>query len=82
MLAEEAHVDTSRPEERILQAPMGELERALIETFVHARGFDAESLARLPQAQHDALLREASVFASSKLAEVEARSHYVHELHE
>ena len=67
--------------EQVLQAPLAELERALIETFLHARGFDTESLARLPQAEHDALLKEASVFASAKLAEVEARSHYIHELH-
>ena len=67
--------------ERMLQAPMADLERALIETFVHARGLDAESLAKLPPAEHDALLKEASIYASTKLAEVEARSHYVHDLH-
>lgn len=68
--------------ERMLQAPLAELERALIETFVHARGFTAEQLARLPAAERDALLAEASIFASSKLAEVESRAQYLHELHE
>ena len=71
----------SRPT-RLIQAPLADLERALIETFLVARGFDAAALAALPQANHDALLKEASLHASAKLAEVEARSHYLHELHE
>jgi hypothetical protein len=30
----------------------------------------------------EALLKDASVYASSKLCEVDARSHYVHQVHE
>jgi hypothetical protein len=66
---------------RILRAPLADLERALIDTFMHARGLDESALATLPAAQRDALLKEASIYASAKLAEVEARSHYLDELH-
>ena len=66
----------------MLIAPLAELERALIETFIQARGLDPAALARLPETDRVALLREASVAVSAKLAEIEARSHYLHELHE
>lgn len=75
-------MDTDRSDIRVLQAPLAELERVLIETFVHARGFDAATLAKLSGRERDALFKEASVFASAKLAEIEARWHYLHELHE
>jgi len=73
---------TELPDQEILHMPLAELERALIDTFVRARGFDTVALAALPDTQRDSLLREASLFASAKLAEIEARSHYLHELHE
>ena len=66
----------------MLIAPLAELERVLIETFLSARGFDAAALARLPEAERVAQLREASVTVSARLAEIEARSHYLHDLHE
>lgn len=66
----------------MLHAPLADLERALIDTFVHARGFDGQKLAELPEWERETLLREASVYASSKLAEVEMRAHYLHDIHE
>jgi hypothetical protein len=66
---------------RVLQAPLAELERALIDTFIHARGFDRARLAALTEREREALLTEASTYASSRLAEIEARSHYLDELH-
>lgn len=70
------------PNSRILRAPLADLERALIETYLHAKGLDEGKLAALPPAEREALLSEASVYASAKLAEIEARSHYLHEIHE
>jgi hypothetical protein len=67
---------------RVLHAPLAELELALIDTYLHARGFDPVTLALLPAAERNMLLTDASVYASARLAEVEARSHYVHDLHE
>lgn len=70
------------PEGRRLHAPLADLERALIDTFVHARGFDDQKLAELPEQERETLLKEASVYASAKLAEVEMRAHYLHDIHE
>jgi hypothetical protein len=62
-------------------APLGQLERSLIDEFVRSRGHSHESLGQLPEAERERLLREASLYASVRMAEVESRSHYVHEIH-
>lgn len=64
-----------------LQSPHGGLERALIDEFLGMRGHTHESLNAMPEAERAALLAEASLHASAKLSEVDARSHYVHDLH-
>ena len=66
---------------RMLQAPLAELERALMETFVQGRGVDPDTLDSLPDDERVELLKEASIAVSAKLAEIEARSQYVHDLH-
>ena len=58
------------------------LEQSLIEQYVQMRGHDPHALAGLPEAQRNALLKDASVYASSKLCEVEMRAHFVHDLHD
>lgn len=64
------------------EAPLGQLERALIKEFLRGRGHDSERVALLPQAERDALLRQASIHASTRLCEIESRSHYLHDLHD
>lgn len=66
---------------RPIQDPEGQLERALIDDFLRARGLDAAALHALPEDQAKRVLTEASAYAAMKLAEVEARAHYVHEIH-
>jgi hypothetical protein len=61
--------------------PMEQLEAALIDAFLMAHGHDRRSVHALPEDQARRLLTDASVYASAKLSEVEARAHYVHELH-
>jgi hypothetical protein len=63
------------------EALLGRLERALIEEYLDVRGYDPVSLAALPQIERARLLAEASVYASGKLVEVEARSHFLDEIH-
>lgn len=63
-----------------LGAPLGRLEEALIDEFLTGRGYDRKSLDALPDAERHALLKEASVYASSKLTEVEARSHFIDQI--
>jgi hypothetical protein len=61
--------------------PTTQLEEALIEEYLKARGHDRRSLHALPGDEARHLLAEASLHASARLSEVEARAHYVHELH-
>jgi hypothetical protein len=75
-------MNAEQSERRMVQAPLAELERALIDTYIHARGFDDQKLAELPDPERDALFKEASLYASAKLAEVELRAHYLHDIHE
>jgi hypothetical protein len=65
-----------------LEAPLRQLERSFIEEFVRSRGHDPLKLDDLPVSERNALLSEASVYASAKLAEVESRAHYLHEIHD
>jgi hypothetical protein len=53
------------------------LERALIDEFVRARGYDPRNLSGLPEHERETLLRDASIEASTRLAEVESRSHFM-----
>jgi hypothetical protein len=67
--------------DRPLEDPEGQLESALIEEFLRSRGLDSVALRALPQDAATRVLTEASVYASTKLAEVESRAHFVHEIH-
>ena len=57
-----------------VDAPLGRIEQSLIEEFLRSRGHDQHTVKALPEAERHALLAEASVYASSKLTEVESRS--------
>ena len=70
-----------RSDRPAMQLPLGELERTFIDEYVRARGYDAQTLAALPEDARRALLADASLYASMKLSEVESRSLYVHEIH-
>jgi hypothetical protein len=72
-------MDDDRP---VLHDPLAELERAAIAAYLRSRGHDFDTLRQLPEDQADALLKEASIYASGRLTEVEKRAHYVDELHE
>jgi len=65
-----------------VESPLARLERSLIDEFLRAQGCDPLKLADLPETERDALLKHASVFASSRLAEVESRSHFLDDMHD
>jgi hypothetical protein len=69
------------PDARAMEDPEGRLENALIEEFLRARGLDSSALHALPEGEAKRVLTEASVYAATKLAEVEARAHFVHSIH-
>lgn len=75
-------MNPDEPKRTPVHAPHGELEQSLIHQFVRARGYDPDRLQELPPDLRETLLKEASVYASSKLSEVEARSHFLHEIHD
>lgn len=63
-----------------MEDPEGRLELALIEEFLLAQGYDPRGLDALPEDQRRHVLGEASAYAAGKLAEIQARAHYVHEI--
>lgn len=64
-----------------IQDPEGELEQTFIREFLRGRGHDDASVNALSDRERSALLAEAAKYAAVKLAEVEARAHFVHEIH-
>jgi hypothetical protein len=61
--------------------PHAQLERALIEEYLQRRGQSLATLKELGAEEADGLLKEASLYASGRLTEVESRAHLVDELH-
>lgn len=64
-----------------LEEPQAKLERALIREFLEGRGYDPEALRTRTDAIARELLKQATVYAATKLTEVESRAHYVHDIH-
>ena len=64
-----------------LEDPLSALERSLIQEFLaqHSAGSDANG--QLSEVETAALLVRARTYAAGRLAEVEARAHYLHEIH-
>jgi hypothetical protein len=74
-------MNTERPETPALEAPLDQLERALIDEYLRGRGYDPHHLDTLSEHERHVLLADASVYASTKLTEVESRSRYFHDTH-
>jgi hypothetical protein len=64
-----------------LEEPQAALERAFIDEYLRSRGYTLRTAHDLPAEQLKTLMREASIYAAAKLAEVEARATYVHDIH-
>lgn len=64
-----------------LEDPLAELERQLIHAYVAGAGRDLETVLGRDDEEARKLLAAASLYASSKLSEVEARLHYLKRLH-
>ena len=72
---------TKAPDIRAMEDQTAHLELTLMEQFIRARGYDPAKLGELPADERQRLQREASAHAAGKLAEVESRAHFIHELH-
>lgn len=70
--------DSERPP---LEQPLAELERQLIRAYVAGAGQDLETLRARDDNEARKILADAFRYASTKLGEVEARWHYLQQLH-
>jgi len=70
-----------RPDVPPLREPLAELERRIIDDYIRDRGHDPTALRASGDADARRILVEAAVYAATRLSEVEARSHYVRDLH-
>jgi hypothetical protein len=77
----ESTMGPERIDQSPLQPPLSRLELILIDEFVRTQGYDPDRLSDLPEQERKNLLRDASVYASMKLTEVESRAHFVEEIH-
>ncbi len=58
-----------------------DLEQAFIAEYLRDHGYDPDCLEDLPQELVKVLMAEASVYASGRLTEIEARASFVAEVH-
>ena len=68
--------------ESSLEDPQARLERALIEEYLQERGCSLATMNSKPAGEQRALLGEASRYAAGRLAEIDARAAYIHEIHD
>jgi hypothetical protein len=66
--------------ERESRDPEARLEKALIEEFLATCGHTLHSVRALPRADRETLLRSAMAFAALRLAEIDARAHFVDQI--
>jgi ribonuclease HIII len=64
-----------------MQDKYAQLERVFIDEFLRINGYDSHTVLAMPEDKRIAILTQAAEYAAVKLAEVEARAHYVHEIH-
>lgn len=65
----------------LLEEPLAELERRIIDEYIRGLGHDPDNLRASVDPAARNILVEASTYAATRLSEVEARSHYVRVLH-
>jgi vacuolar-type H+-ATPase subunit H len=63
------------------EGPQSALERKIILEYLKSKGINLENLVDLPKDEQQHLMREASKYASLKLAEVESRAKFRHDIH-
>ena len=63
------------------EGPQSALERNYIEEFLQSQGASLKILGKLPKEEQQHLMREASKYASLKLAEVESRAKFRDDIH-
>jgi hypothetical protein len=67
-------------DECMSEGPQSALEKKFVEEFLQSKGYSREALQKLPQELVTQLMKEACMYASLKLAEVQARSQFREEI--
>jgi len=57
------------------------LERKFIQDYLQSKGYDRATISALPEEKAKTLMREACLYASLKLAEIESRAHLRASIH-
>jgi hypothetical protein len=65
-----------------MDEPKNAMEKALIEEYLVEQGYSHEKLKDLPEELVKKLMQEATRYASLKLEEIQARAHFVQEIHD
>jgi len=65
-----------------MEDPNAVLEKALLEEYLHGRGYSLEKLKEMPKEMVEMLMKEATRYASLKMEEIQARAHFVDEIHD
>ena len=68
--------------ETSLEDPQARLERALIEQYLQEQGCSLSTMKGRPAREQQALLSRASSYAAGRMAEIDARAAYVHQIHD
>jgi DNA-binding transcriptional MerR regulator len=63
------------------EGPQSALERKYIQEYLQGKGVSLEQFRELPKEERKQLMRAASRYASLKLAEVESRAKFRHDIH-
>lgn len=67
--------------EFFVNGPESLLEIAYLEAFLRSKGYRLRDMCSLPENEARSIMTEACRYASSRLAEVEARSHFKEAIH-
>jgi len=65
-----------------MEDPNAVLEKALMDAYLHEHGYSLEKLKELPKEMVEQLMKEATRYASLKMEEIQARAHFVDEIHD
>lgn len=63
------------------EGPQSKLEWKYIQEYLQSKGASIETLGKLPKDEQRRLMSEACQYASLKLAEVESRAKFRHDIH-
>jgi hypothetical protein len=74
-------MEPNNVEQPPIEEPLAYLERQLIEAYLAGAGHNVRDLMLRDDAEARKLLAEASLYASERLSEIEARAHYLRKLH-